>query len=273
MRNIHNYREFSQLNEHSSINEELGLKPERLKEKMPKSYLAKIAKEKQKKEKWTKQTEELNSLKNKILSEFRNINWRDIGLNRTASFRRNSDSEFTFKFPKKLNQLFHEFRLKLANLPFPYGDNERLRQFFGDCERIFSDYASITTEHDYNRTHFSSGLPDFFKGMNLGFKLYRRVIEQTGFIVSNDTAKPGVVNIYYQLMREKDLNCVVTKYEVLIIKKSLGKDEKTYALSTFLQFISSERRFILGKNIIFDSALQKELGLSNIKYMISRKNR
>jgi hypothetical protein len=244
------------LNKNKEVNE-MGLSIPKLKKTIPQNYLLKSIKEKEKRDKEKKQIKELYLIKEKILFLFKNLDWRRIKI-------KNSEYDvFLFRYPENIEKEMINFKTKYEKIAIT--SLMDLEYFYRDIKYMMSDNVDINLESNH-RTHFS-GIPESFKGMNLGFKLYRKLVDSVGYIMSDISASDGVKIIYYQLTQEKDLNCVVTKKDVLIIKKDWPK---MVPIEKFLEF-SSIIRFKFGVNIIFDSDLQKKLGMRRINALLTNR--
>lgn len=249
---------------------EMGMKIEKLKGFQPQNYLVKSLKDKEKgnkvKEKdWVLQ---LNDLYKDIVQSLTNLQWHELKLTLI-------DGHFYLILPsyiktkiKKLSYLYDKVG---------YGPYRHLVQPLDKIDKMRSDYVKFiendeinTYIEDYkNRTHFPSGLPNSLLGFNLGYKLYRKLLDKLRFIQSSTTASDSVQNVYRQLIEQSDLNCVITKTSVLILRRDLPKEEKIKIVSEFIYGVyhdgSYPRPFVVNRDLVLDGPLLRELNENKIE--------
>lgn len=88
-------------------------------------------------------------------------------------------------------------------------------QYFPGVE--FEDEFMITIDLlDYNRVHFSAGIPEELRGKGLGYFIYKQFLKEVGYACSSDDTEPEAINIWSQLMKDPDI------YGILIDSKGKG---------------------------------------------------
>lgn len=277
------------LKEESEV-KEMGIKLDKLVSKQPQNYLVqslkrkeKELKQREKENRIERQYDELKSQLENLYKEIREtikgIHWSELYLYLY------SNGHYYVKLPKKIvtiSKVYVKLFSKLDDMYRKHNDN--LSYF--DVDRKYSKMNrdlldSVIESHDINlyldsdiknRTHFPEGLPQSFLGLNLGYKIYRNMIGKLGFIQSGSDASESAQKIYRQLIQDPDLNCVITKYGVIVFDKSLSKEEKLKNLGEFIfdKHTGEIRKtpFVLDKDIFFDSSLSSQIGRSKIDPML-----
>lgn len=247
---------------------EMGLKIDKLKELQPKNYLIKSLKEKEKNQRVKSNIELLNQKYNEIRSSISSLSWRDLIL------KPDNQDTFYVGFPKHILKQFTEFKKLYDKIEKDGGEVDgKYKLLSNHYDYIMSNgLINMYIEKKRNRTHFPGGLPSYLLGLNLGYKFYRKLVDYLGYIQSSETATKEVQNIYRNLMEQSDLNCVLTKDNILIMKKDLSKEEKIKYSSEFIfEKYYEERKktpFVLGKNIIFDKQLERDLNPNKITTLL-----
>lgn len=234
---------------------EMGIDVKRLEKNIPKNYMLQTVKDREEFALEYKMLDKLKLLRQEILNLIKNLNWQEL------NFREETYNEYYLVFPKKIQNLMLQYKNMYEKINFERTSKE-LDNFNDDISDVDNVYIGIDSLH---RTHFPDGLPNSFKGLNLGFKLYRKLLDVVEYIHSTHDAQAPIHNIYYQLIREKDVNCVVTKNSVLVMKKDL---EKKYKIKLVNQFLTFGDYLYYNKNVVFDGALQKQIGVDNLKEMV-----
>lgn len=249
---------------------EMGMKIGKLKSIQPQNYLIKSLKDKEKtlkvKEKeWVLQ---LNNLYQEIVQDLKNLQWHEIRFQKV-------NEHFFILLPgyiktkmKKLYSLHekveHGFYKHLIDPKY------KIDQMARDYRmHIRDNNMNMYTETERHRTHFPEGLPYSLLGFNLGFKIYRKLVNDLRFIQSEDNASTDVQNVYRQLIEQTDLNCVVTKTSVLIIRRDIPKEEKINIVSEYIyekyHNSSSNRPLIVNRDLVLDGPLLRELGENKVQ--------
>ena len=247
---------------------EMGMKINKLQQLQPSNYLLKSLKQKQSRayrstsDKAKADAEQLNSLVPELYESLRNLDWSEISMNKDPN------GHFYLKFPKHIMDLFKLISKIYVRIPDRY---DRLIDNVDKVRSLNSDYIStiktgqinMYVERGKNRTHFPDGLPQSLLGYRLGYKMYRKLIDDLWFVQSQENASKEVQEIYRQLLQQTDLNCVVTKNTILIMRRDLTKEDKIKILSEYLyqayEFTDKDRLKIQ-KDIILDGPLLRELG-------------
>ena len=254
---------------------EMGIKVSRLKSLQPKQYLVKTTKKEEKAAEEKKRlktiTEKVNTLYSQISDGLKNLNWEDISLFQKGMF-------YHVILPSKI-------KTKMRRLADFYGElvendytnlvspKEKIEQFYDDYfDFLEDDFIYTYVDAPRNRTHFPKGLPKTLLGYNIGIKIYKQMLNTLGFIQSEPNATKEVQAIYRKLIESPDVNCVIYKDLVLLIKKSLTKDEKIKIVgeSIFERYQNrpTSRKLVINQSIVLDSNLMKEIGEKRLQSMI-----
>ena len=158
----------------------------------------------------------------------------------------------------------------------PKGENvEEWRDKNADIVgELMNDLSGIEihTEGGLNRTHFPKGLPKSLLGYNLGFKIYRKLLNFLGFMQSEENATKDVQEIYRKLLQIPSINAVVYKDSVLLLEDGLSKDEVIDIVrdSIYERYLTkaSSRKLVLNRSIIVSSKLLKMIGETRLLNMM-----
>jgi hypothetical protein len=254
---------------------EMGIKPSRLKTLLPKQYLVKTTKKEQKAAEEKKRlktiTEKVNVLFSQISDDLKNLSWEDIYLHPKGVF-------FYVILPSKI-------KTKMRRLADLYGElvendytnlvspKEKIEQFYDDYfDFLEEDFIYVYVDKPRNRTHFPKGLPKTLLGYNIGIKIYKQMLNTLNFIQSEPNATKEVQSIYRKLIESPDVNCVIYKDLVLLIKKSITKDEKIKIVGESIyeryQTRPTSKKLAINQSIILDSSLMREIGENRLQSMI-----
>lgn len=254
---------------------EMGIKPSRLKTLLPKQYLVKTTKKEQKATEEKKRlktiTEKVNTLFSQISDDLKNLSWEDIYLHPKDMF-------FYVILPSKI-------KTKMRRLADLYGElvendytnlvspREKIEQFYDDYfDFLEEDFIYVYVDKPRNRTHFPKGLPKTLLGYNIGIKIYKQMLNTLNFIQSEPNATKEVQAIYRKLIESPDVNCVIYKDLVLLIKKSITKDEKIKIVGESIyeryQTRPTSKKLVINQSIVLDSSLMKEIGENRLQSMI-----
>ena len=254
---------------------EMGIKVSRLKSLQPKQYLVKTTKKEQKAAEEKKRlktiTDKVNQLFAQISNDLKNLNWEDISLFQKGMF-------YHVVLPSRI-------KTKMRRLADFYGElvendytnlvspKEKIEQFYDDYfDFLEDDFIYTYVDAPRNRTHFPKGLPKTLLGYNIGIKIYKQMLNTLGFIQSEPNATKEVQAIYKKLIESPDVNCVIYKDLVLLMKRSLTKDEKIKIVgeSIFERYQNrpTSKKLVINQSIILDSSLMREIGQNRLQSMI-----
>jgi len=255
---------------------EMGIKVSRLKSLQPKQYLVKTTKKEEKATEEKKRlktiTEKVNTLFSQISDDLKNLNWEDIYLHPKGEF-------FYVILPSKI-------KTKMKRLADLYGElvendypinlvspREKIEQLYYDYfDFLENDYIYVYVDKPRNRTHFPKGLPNSLLGYNIGIKIYKQMLNTLNFIQSEPNATKEVQSIYRKLIESPDVNCVIYKDLVLLIKKSITKDEKIKIVGESIyeryQTRPTSKKLVINQSIVLDSSLMREIGENRLQSMI-----
>jgi hypothetical protein len=241
----------------------------------PKQYLVKTTKKEEKATEEKKRlktiTEKVNTLFSQITDDLKNLNWEDIYLHPNGVF-------FYVILPSKI-------KTKMRRLADLYGElvendytnlvspKEKIEQFYDDYfDFLENDFIYVYVDKPRNRTHFPKGLPKTLLGYNIGIKIYKQMLNTLNFIQSEPNATKEVQAIYRKLIESPDVNCVIYKDLVLLIKKSITKDEKIKIVGESIyeryQTRPTSKKLVINQSIILDSSLMKEIGEKRLQSMV-----
>jgi hypothetical protein len=184
---------------------------------------------------------------------------------------------FYVKLPKYINDEFKKLKkikFRLDTLINQLGvniDSDSLEpsKILNHWEMLFVKEGVYLYLDPGNRTHFPIGLPKSFQGYNLGYKIYRRLLNTLTYMQSSFNATYEVQNIYRALLKENDVNCVIIENSVLLLKKEMSINKKINVIYDFIynSYLSLRKKepYMVNKDVILDSDLLKSIGQRNIK--------
>ncbi len=261
------------IRENSEV-KEMGIRQSKLKSLLPTNYLLKTTKKEVDKKERRKEIKPLiakcEQLYKSIVTDFKNIKWWEIDLHLWDGF-------FYIVFPQEIKDKIFELSeayeiLDNEQYTQTMSNREKIEQLYKDYNQfIYTDYIYSYVDLPRNRTHFPKGLPKSLLGFGLGIKIYRKMLDTLKFMQSEPNATKEVQAIYLKLVESPDVNCVIYKDLALLIDKRLTKDEKVEILSQSIyeRYYKKPyaKRLVLNKTIVLDTALIREIGVSNFNYI------
>jgi hypothetical protein len=256
---------------------EMGVSLSKVRASQPKNYLVKSLKIKEKgakkRNELKKLSEKCNSLYSQINEDLKNLRWEDI------SFKEKNKFFYVVlpgKIKEKIKEIFSIYN-KLATYDYftmlnPLDKIEQLHYDYPDY--IKDDYMYIYIDEPRNRTHFPKGLPKSLLGYNLGFKIYRKLLNKIGFMQSEENATREVQDVYRKLLQLPDVNCVIYDDLVLLIEGGLPKSKVIDIVSDSIyeRYLTrpTSRKLVLNRSIIVDTKLIRIIGETRLLDMMDK---
>lgn len=254
---------------------EMGISIKKVKQFQPSNYLIQTLKNKEKeilkKNKLKIKIEECDNLYEKLNQKLKNISWQEIQLYEKEKF-------IMVRFPTDIRsdiRLIAKMYDKINNL-----GQENLLKYKTKIETIYLDFSEQEIDRIYfyldepkNRTHFPAGLPPSLLGYNLGYKLYRKLLNYLGFIQSAQNATEEIHNIYLKLSQLPDVDSIFYKEMVLLIEKDLDVETtreivRNSILQYYIENYRYDKKLRLSRDILLSSNLMSKIGHSNFNRMI-----
>lgn len=254
---------------------EMGISLGKIKSSQPKNYLVKALASKEKKaqsrNELKKMAQKANELYSEIDNDLKNINWQEITFEQDKEFFYFVLSSSIKRKMEKLCSIYYE----LVNNDYTssLSSEEKIGTMCADYETIISsDHIYLYIDEPRNRTHFPQGLPSSLLGYNLGFKLYRKLLNILGFMISEQNATAEVQGIYRKLIQLPDINCVIYKDSVLVMEDDLPKDKviEIVAESIYERYFEakSQKKLVLNRSILVNSKLLRVIGETRLLNMM-----
>lgn len=264
-----------------ALKEDMGLRIDRLQSLQPKNYLIQSLKNKE-------EVTKINQIVKDVISEYEflyetikedltYLNYNDISFQKSEGF-------LYVILPKYLNDKFKKLKKvknKITDLSYKHQnlkidvDSLEPSEILNEWDYYFIENGIYLYLDPGNRTHFPKGLPKQFKGYNLGYKIYRKLLDKLSYMQSSHDASFEVQNIYRNLLKETDVNCVVVENSVLLIKKDIPINKKIKLISDFIrnQYMDTNRTkpYVINKDVVVDSDLLKTVGLYKLKEIFQTK--
>lgn len=254
---------------------EMGISLGKIKASQPKNYLVKALASKEKKaesrNELKKMSQKANELYSEIDNDLKNIDWQEITFVEHNEF-------FYFVLPsgikrkmEKLCSIYNE----LINNDYTSSltSEEKIGTMCADYETvILHDHIYLYIDEPRNRTHFPQGLPLSLLGYNLGFKIYRKLLNILEFMISEENATAEVQGIYRKLIQLPDINCIIYKDSVLVMEDDLPKDKviEIVSESIYERYFDSksQKKLVLNRSILVNSKLLRIIGETRLLNMM-----
>jgi hypothetical protein len=254
---------------------EMGVSLSKVRASQPKNYLVKSLKIKEKgakkRNELKKLSEKCNLLYSQINDDLKNLRWEDISFKEHNKF-------FYVVLPSKIKdkiKMLSSLYYKLVTYDYLTMLNplDKIEQLYYDYpDYIKDDYMYIYIDEPRNRTHFPKGLPKSLLGYNLGFKIYRKLLNKIGFMQSEENATREVQDVYRKLLQLPDVNCVIYDDLVLLIEGGLPKSKVIDIVSDSIyeRYLTrpTSRKLVLNRSIIVNTKLIRIIGETRLLDMM-----
>lgn len=111
------------------------------------------------------------------------------------------------------------------------------------------DFYVTVDKNNLNQIDFTEGIPTVLRGVGFGYKIYKLIIKNFGYITTNRYSNKLAYNIWYNLMLDDDLYCYTSDFNSGVLIKTIS-DIK---LKNFLDEIRNL------SNLIFDDELIEKI--------------
>ena len=125
---------------------------------------------------------------------------------------------------------------------------KKMNTFIEDEIPLNFDFSFSIDKNQLNLIDFTEGIYKPLRGLSLGYKLYKLLIDKFNYITSNKYSTPDAYNIWYNLMLDKDLYCFTSNFNSGVIHKKTTNKIIKYVLDQ-----------IRDKDIEFDSELTEKI--------------
>lgn len=166
------------------------------------------------------------------------------------------DNQVLIRFPDNFIDNFLEAQGEKSKDP-KFVD--QLRQDFEELKDRFSS-SGFGIEGDFNRTHFSVGITDDFKGTGLGYVIYEELIKYLGFASSASNASESAQKVWSKIATDPDFLGIASVERIMVIYKKNDLD-KDYLSTIIGKFIS---KCMIANTSFFDS-MESKNGMINLK--------
>lgn len=165
-----------------------------------------------------------------------------------SSFRRNAELKFDRSAARHPNQVSKEISPK-TNITKP-GNKINWKEL--------NDVNIVAMRgNGFNRTHFSPGIPNQFKGIGLGYVVYEEFIKFLGYASSNQSASKEARKVWSQIIQDPDFYAIVVKEDtdngaVFVVHKDCnlpGVDNIIENWIDDLKYLNSFKGLIVDDNI------------------------
>lgn len=184
-----------------------------------------------------------------VLDAIKNVRWQDLGI-------AHHDGHYFIVLPPNIQDLIRAYREA----------NPTQRDTMGTWFGLDGNHDGVYMNVDSgtNRSHFPGGIPEIMKGTGLGYKCYRRLLEQKTWLTSN-TGGSNIKNHAWASMIKKrpdpdDVHAIVGPSNVLAMVKQLSPNRKIEIANNFIQTtILPNSSEITDKNFAIDDELKQIL--------------
>jgi len=107
---------------------------------------------------------------------------------------------------------------------------------------------------EYNLIDVEDLIPDELKGLSIGYKIYKFVLDKSKFLMTNKNNSPEAKNLWYNLLKDDDMYAGTNKYYNIIIKKDISDE-------LLISILNKVKKF----SFIFDDELNNKIDKLNGK--------
>jgi hypothetical protein len=137
------------------------------------------------------------------------------------------------------NEQFYNVEIdnKEINILLTYAKNYSIQNKIAG-EKVTPNKFDINisvNETDFNRVHFHKSLPKILRGVGLGYKIYKSLALELGFLSSDNTASFAAQSVWYHLIQDSDFNYILHKNFVFVIKRDLPINEKMNTVISYMK--------------------------------------
>lgn len=163
---------------------------------------------------------------------------------------------------KKLSQ--SNFKIEFEDSFFKHleeaaktGWKGKKKKWIEDIKADLSEVANISINpENFNRTHFSGGIPNKLRGISLGYIIYEALIKHLGFASSQSDASDRAKSVWAKIAEDPDFLGVICGNKILVIYKEF-KDDVDEPGDIILAFINQNIDDLIDDDLI--DYLQQEL--------------
>lgn len=83
----------------------------------------------------------------------------------------------------------------------------------------------ITINGEFNQIDFTEGIPEQLRGLSIGYKIYKLIIDKFLWITSNKFSSISAYNLWYNLLQDEDLYCFTSSHTSGLISKKINDEE------------------------------------------------
>lgn len=220
--------------------------------------------------------ETFKGLKNEIRDDVKKISHTDIHFD--VEKMNGGVVVFSVKLPveiqTKINKIFELYSEFEHDVPGSVTDNGNL-MYPGEWQI----YVNIEGVDKKNRIHFPTALPKELRGIGFGYKIYKAVAFELGFISTDSQATIDAQLVWRRLITEdNDFNACTSNDFSFIIDKTLPKNTKLKIVKSVLKSYVNPYKLMRSQvNLLFDDELIKEIGVAKyspelIRRLLKRKS-
>ena len=158
-----------------------------------------------------------------------------------------------------INYDIHNFKSKFEHGNYLiYPDNNFIdlyRDYCKDNSLEFNDDVKFSIDilpeyplGGYNYIDVYNLLPPNLKGLSIGYKLYKFILNRIDFIMTDKDNLPEAKNLWYNLLQDKDVYSGTNQYYNIIIKKDIDDNKLKSIINKIKDF-----------NLIYDNELNSKI--------------
>ena len=100
-------------------------------------------------------------------------------------------------------------------------------------------YVTVAPSNN-NQIDFTEGVPEFMRGLSIGYKIYKLVIDRVGWITSDRYSTQHAYNLWYNLLQDMDLYCFTSNTISGLISKNISDTELDKIVNRFIDLAGIE---------------------------------
>lgn len=216
---------------------------------VPGSYLSKSSKESEGRKAQSEMLQE-------ILSLLKSMPWQNIEFEYSGSPA--NRRTFYVKLPEQIIAKIKAYKQKF---------NDNLQISVGNWKQLDEGspvYMETEPASSFHRSHFpNNGIPTAFKGIGLGYKLYRKLLEVNKFLRSDTSGTNIKDNAWASLIKKRpdpdDVHAIVGPASVFAMIKTLTREEKIDLVEQYLTSGNLDLNSLSSNNFAIDDELKSIL--------------
>lgn len=176
---------------------------------------------------------ELNKIKDLLI----NIKYEEIKLNKVPYYDKNKNT-YNIEWNTKIDLKFSALKSAFSNLE--ENNDDVFQKMKIETSRYILNYLELDIEtNNFNSIHFPIDLPDYYKNIGLGVKIFRKAIEKFGYISSildgpNQASFDAKLLLHHFLKSDDVYSVTKNNSGVLFISKNINIEKVIELINKYI---------------------------------------